>query len=596
MIDKILNLQIRNLKMVSEFSSYKVKIRDNEFINPAGKKFSHTAAISFFDKNKKELFYTELGYVDVNRIYEMIRAGEEVNLDSCYIEELSLTKYREASKLSAEDLVKIRSFSARNSIFDAPVITDFSFASFSEKPVSFQNSAFIHGGVTFNSSVFEEGKANFNSCSFKNGNLNFSNVNFGHDGLNFKNADIGQGFKDFQYAYFGNGNVLFANTFFNDGDISFINANFGDGELSFKVAVIGNGKIDFHFATFGEGDITFERAEFGAGKVDFRTVEFGKGKINFNKAIFNDGDISFDESEMKEGKLSFKNTVLGDGDFSFKDAQFPNTDVSFERAMFGKGVVSFYKSKFHTLSLKSCQLNNYFDLRVEQASMLDLSDTVVRDIIDLTPHDFDVKIKILSMTGMRLLGKVYIDWRANKVKKIIYAQEKSDFWMKAEQFRLLKQNFNSTGRYDDEDLAYIEFKRNESKAILADGIREKKISALWQYPAYWFKLWVFDKMGLYATSPMRVLVSVVVTYVAFVFLQFGLTLFMDTSINCTPPDVSLWVRFWEMAYYSAITYLTIGYGDCSPVGILRFISGFEGFIGVFMMAYFTVAFARKVLR
>jgi len=29
---------------------------------------------------------------------------------------------------------------------------------------------------------------------------------------------------------------------------------------------------------------------------------------------------------------------------------------------------------------------------------------------------------------------------------------------------------------------------------------------------------------------------------------------------------------------------------------LRFVAGIEGFIGVFMMAYFTVAFARKVLR
>jgi hypothetical protein len=270
--------------------------------------------------------------------------------------------------------------------------------------------------------------------------------------------------------------------------------------------------------------------------------------------------------------------------------------VSFERALFGKGVVSFYNSKFHTLSLKSCQLNNYFDLRVEQASLLDLSDTVVRDIIDLTPHDFNVKIKVLSLSGMRLLGRVYMNWRANGVKKLIYSQEKSDYWMKAEQFRTLKQNFNVTGRYDDEDLAYIEFKRNESKAILLDGLKESKISALWHYPAYWFKLWVFDKMGLYATSPMRVLVSVVITYIALVFISFGLTLVTETCINCTSADASLWIRFWDMAYYSAITYLTIGYGDCSPVGILRIVAGVEGFLGVFMMSYFTVAFARKVLR
>jgi len=582
--------------MISEFSSYKVKIRDNEFVTPAGNTFTHTAAISFFDNNKKELFYIELGYIDANKIYDMIKAGESVNLDNCYIEEFSLSKFRKAQGMSAEDQVIIKSFRAKDSIFDAVEVNDFSFASFSETSVTFQNTAFIHGGVNFASSVFETGKVNFNSCIFCNGNLNFSNTNFGHDGLNFKNAIIGNGFKDFQYAYFGNGDVLFANTSFGDGDLSFINSNFGNGEVSFKVAIFGSGKIDFHYATFAEGDISFERAEFGTGRVDFRTVEFGSGKINFNRAIFNDGDVSFDESEMVSGKFTFKNTNLGDGDFSFQNALYPKTDVSFEKALFGIGVVSFYNSGFHTLSLKSCQLNNYFDLRVSEASLLDLSDTVARDIIDLTPHDSEVKVKVLNLSGMRLLGRLYIDWRSNRIKEVINAQENTTYRLKAEQFRILKQNFNVTGKYDDEDLAYIEFKRNESKATLTESIKEKKISALWHYPAYWFKMLVFDRMGLYATSPMRVLISVLVSYFALTIIQFVLPFLFNTKIDCISAGASLWSKFWDTFYYSGITFFTIGYGDCSPVGILRQVAVLEGFVGVFMMSYFTVAFARKVLR
>jgi len=49
-------------------------------------------------------------------------------------------------------------------------------------------------------------------------------------------------------------------------------------------------------------------------------------------------------------------------------------------------------------------------------------------------------------------------------------------------------------------------------------------------------------------------------------------------------------------YHSAITFFTIGYGDVYPMGVSRIVSGFEGFMGVFMMSYFTVAFVRKVLR
>jgi len=40
----------------------------------------------------------------------------------------------------------------------------------------------------------------------------------------------------------------------------------------------------------------------------------------------------------------------------------------------------------------------------------------------------------------------------------------------------------------------------------------------------------------------------------------------------------------------------VGYGDCSPVGLFKFLSPIEGFIGVFLMSYFTVAFVRKILR
>jgi hypothetical protein len=55
-------------------------------------------------------------------------------------------------------------------------------------------------------------------------------------------------------------------------------------------------------------------------------------------------------------------------------------------------------------------------------------------------------------------------------------------------------------------------------------------------------------------------------------------------------------KFLQSFYHSAITFFTIGYGDVYPLGFSRVVSGLEGFMGVFMMSYFTVAFVRKVLR
>ena len=48
-------------------------------------------------------------------------------------------------------------------------------------------------------------------------------------------------------------------------------------------------------------------------------------------------------------------------------------------------------------------------------------------------------------------------------------------------------------------------------------------------------------------------------------------------------------------YHSTITFLTIGYGDYYPTGFSRGISIVEGWMGLFLMSYFTVAFVRKIV-
>jgi len=54
--------------------------------------------------------------------------------------------------------------------------------------------------------------------------------------------------------------------------------------------------------------------------------------------------------------------------------------------------------------------------------------------------------------------------------------------------------------------------------------------------------------------------------------------------------------FWNSIYYSAITFFTVGYGDYFASGLVKLVATLEGFSGVFLMSYFTVAFVRKILR
>jgi hypothetical protein len=206
-----------------------------------------------------------------------------------------------------------------------------------------------------------------------------------------------------------------------------------------------------------------------------------------------------------------------------------------------------------------------------------------------------VNIHTLSILGIIRLGRIIMDWKGNNVKSLIYSQEKSSYRNKADQFRLLKEEFHNSGKYNDEDKAYVEFKRCEQKAELETILAENKFNAIWAYPLNGFKWLVFDRMGQYATNPFRVIVSMGVIYSIFSLLCYALPFFIPTEIHSSfhiGDAHSLAVSF----YYSAITFLTIGYGDYYPTGFLRIIATMEGFSGMFLMAYFTVAFVRKILR
>ena len=556
--------------------------------------FPGTALIQFQVDGREKPVVELMGYMEEKEIYNAIDRGEVLNLDHCFIEKFSLRDYRLTRNMGAREKVILKGFSTRNSLFGGDASLDFSHAVFEGEVFSLESAWISSGDIIFESAHFKTGKAIFHNARLPEGYFNFKNVSFDFAQVNFKNCCFGQGVKDFQYASFGTGNVSFINVDFAGGDVNFINTDFGSGDVSFKVARFGQGKVDFHFAAFKDGSVSFERTEFGDGKVDFRTVEFGTGRVNFNRSVFGEGEVNFDECEMDAGKFSFKRAYLGSGNFSFEEVMLEHVDVSFERTSFGPGKLSFYKSWLHTLSLSFCHLDGFVDLRLKQCKSIDLSSTIVRDIIDINPYEYSARIETLSIAGMRLIGRVYIDWKQNNLKRMIYSQVESSHRVKAEQFRILKENFKNLGLYNDEDRAYVEFKRNESKAELEKSLEKNRLNGIYQYPFYWFKLGLFDKAGLYATSPGRVLITMLAWFVVFSFVYLLLMIYSTADIIASVDDqLTMLARSF---YHSAITFLTIGYGDHYPFGFIRWVSSIEGFFGLFLMSYFTVAFVRKVLR
>ena len=550
--------------------SFEVDILNKPF-DTGTQKLDRTAKVVFKDDYENIQQISEYGVVSIEDVYQDIESGKDIDLNNCYVHNFSLDDYRKQYNQSLMAVVELKNFSAVNAFFDADQTINFSYSKFVGNTAVFVKTCFGIGNVSFL-------KAEFNDFD-----------------VDFSGAFFGRGHTNFQYAQFGEGTVSFENAT-NIGNMSFVNTQFGNGMTDFRNVHFGTGTVEFHFAKFGSGDITFDKAIFEGKKVDFRRVEFGDGKLDFRRTNFGNGDVHFDESEFGKGRKSFKRAVFGLGSVTFDLSNFGEETVTFENAHFGRGNMSFFKCHIGTLSFRSCQLNNYLDLRVAQCGKLDLRDTIIRDVVDLKTGFSEVDIRELHLTGMRNIGKIIIDWKENKAESLVENQTKASDFQKAEQFRILKEEFGSSGQYEDEDHAYVKFKRYELRHLHAERLNRGPLHALYAYPNKWFQQLVFDRMGVYATNPLRVLISMLVTYVVFSVLYYVLIHFGMGELRpgFDPPEqlTELGVSF----YHSAITFLTIGYGDYAPWGLIRVVSSIEGFVGLFLMSYFTVAFVRKILR
>lgn len=554
--------------MESKVATYQIKITDDPF-QYKETECKQTVVVSTYVENKLVSKH-KYGYVAKEQVYEHFKQNKCINLNHCYVKDFSISEYKKS--IGCEDLqsIDLDDFIAENAFFDCTLRTDFSYIDF-------------------------KGKVNFNDSVFSHGNVSFYHCNFSGEETTFKNVEFGNGEISFQYVNFGENDVDFGSSKFYGGVVSFVSAQFNNGSALFNNVNFYDSKIKFHYTTFGSGDLSFQKAKFGNETLDFRKVEFGTGRVDFRRAVFGDGYIVFDESEFKSGKVNFRSARFGKNDMSFKQVNFGDAEVLFENVDFGTGSVSFSQSVSKYISFKGAKLDVALDLCVKKADIIDLSETIVRDIIDLKTINHRVNINTLYLNGMRNLGRIIIDWEDNNAMQLISSQQKTTLHQKAEQFNILKEDFHLSGKYEDEDKAYIQFKRYE---LMADyDLSRRKGGKEWlKLPNYAFRWLVFDKMGLYATSPIRVFLSMVVIYVIFSLLYLIQPIIghghILNSVGAT--DGLSYVQ--TCFYHSAITFLTIGYGDFYPTGISRGISIVEGWMGLFLMSYFTVAFVRKILR
>ncbi|WP_176461621.1 potassium channel family protein [Anaeromicrobium sediminis] len=550
-----------------------------------------------FRKNSEVTEIKEYKYINTYEIYRKIYSEEKVDLSNCYVEDFSLSKYRKYIGADRVDEVYIKEFMAKETFFVSDEYIDFSIVKFEQKRVVFRDSIFAKGKVNFDKANFGEGNVCFNNVNFGKGSVDFKEVNFGEGNVCFDKANFGEGQVRFDKANFGDGNVSFRMAKFGKEYVDFMSSNFGKGNVYFGLAKFGEETVNFRNVNFGEGNVYFDNVNFGKGNVDFCVSKFGKGDADFSNVNFGEGNVDFKKVNFGEGNVNFNNVNFGDGNIYFNKAKLEKGEIDFQNASFGKNNIFFHDVRFGegnirfnnsdlstaNIEFSDCKFENDVDFRFKSCKSLNLKDITNKQTMNFR-FENNKPLKWFKFKNLINYGRIEIDLKQSNFKNLINKQN-STYKEKADQFLILKENFNNLGQYDDEDEAYVEFKRCERRSRYTTFTRKLN-------PLYWVEVMLFDWVGAYGTKPYNVLCTMLLTIIGFA------TSYLYIPTMCINFDNSkITNEIVKAIYYSGITFLTIGYGDISPQNeITAMTSVIEGFLGIFLMSYFTVSFVRKLLR
>ncbi len=559
--------------MTPDYHTYRIQQKDEPVETPGQGSTPKSVVVVFYDWSGRAIRQSRYGLITPEDVYGKMERNTAIDLSGCYIKGFSLDTYKREQGIAEDKVLDLPFFKANGAFFDHDEHTSFAYCRFTEGPVDFSGTCFAHGTISFHG------------------------AKFGDHPVDLSETRFGNGMVDFQFTEFGDGGVSFDKAVFKGGDVSFVNANFGDGSVQFRQVHFGDGKTDFHFARFGDGNISFDDSDFGDGPLDMRRMEVGAGRFYIRRGHFGDGNLALSESTFGKGRVSFRSSTFGRGHLKMDQVDFGEGEVVFDNCEFHYGSLSFRASVLETLNFRESRINDHVDLRLRKAHYIDFSKTLLSNILDLIPDtENPVEIGTLKILRMRNLGQILIEWERNGVADLIASQTDTDDHEKSDQLRVLKESFSGRGEYDSEDRAYVLLKRYEQKGMDAEAIARSPWNRIWVWPLSGFKWLVFDTIGAYATSPLRVLISLIVVYVIFGFCFAFLPHFIDGALVISQGPADKLTALEKGFYHSAAACLPISYGDYYPVGQFRWITGVESFIGVFLRAYFIVAFVRKILR
>lgn len=636
-----------------DWMRYHVEILEQPYVWENHYLSKKTAIVHFKDVDDRLLQRHEYAYMEMDDIHQAIRDYEPLLIEHAYIKDLSLATLRRVpyERIYIKQLEFEKCFIDGDTDLSTIEVSEGIFAfkgcQFGDGDFDIRGSRFLGGIFSFEETSFGSGNKYLMNCRFGSGVVDFSRANFGDGGffmqqlevgdadVVFNEAVFGDGMKHFRGMKVGKGDISFKGARFGCGDIDFVECNHIQGFFDFRSVQVEKGDVNFGGTRFGQGDKDFSSACFENGMVSFSNARFGEGNLYmvstrfvgsnayFNRAYFGEGDINFvgtlfenkviefNECRFDKGYLNFNGCLFGSADLDFTGTDFGHTTVLFTASDITGGKMQMIGCRAEEMVFSGVSFGCHVYMNVDHCGSLVLENCIIEKTFDLRPLGgvLNRTVDRIRLSGTKNLGHIYVDWFESQVRDSIHANEGMSDLDKAYQFRLLKENFRNIGQYDDEDHAYIEFKRCERKArysrkavdesIARDGIKGIMVPIcrfkrhLWG----WLNYFVFDLVGRYGTSPKNVFITMLNTVVFFTLVYASPLVELTKTTKFIEMESEIGRRFLLAFYHSVETFLTIGYGDVNPDNFLGVIlSAFEGFCGVFLMSYFTIAFVRKLLR
>lgn len=366
-------------------------------------------------------------------------------------------------------------------------------------------------------------------------------------------------------------------------------------------------RISFDNACF-EGGVTFKGSIIKGETLSFRNARFTLDDSEYTG--HNKNEITFRNTRMLIRNLLFDEIVV--------DGNIEDKLISMEDAVIEASYISFSKMNLNDTALFCYQtlMGNadvyMIEPRIAQ-SRLDFEDSVVKDVImlnisaipelsfgfrscekliiencNITDNVFLNNMKIMSLRACRNQGKILTDWggrkKDGKGKKnfpiLLSVMNNSDADdVKAEQFILLKENFQNIGQYEYEDEAFIQYMNYKYKH---SPIR--------------FAYRLLNFIGKYGISPGRVLLTMFWTVVFFGCLNVGFSYWVPSAYSFTGSNLGFFDHVGNSFYLSVSNLISYDCNIAAGNTVTIISSIVESVIGWFLLGYLSVAVVRKTLR